>query len=256
MDSNKMNTEISDAFAELEKGMFIALETYSNVHRGSGHNSMVTTHLFEQARDFVLKYLGLSKAKFTVIFCTARSAAGIVEQLKPESFQKLSSQDIGLPLGVCALAVKRKALPKIAPFQTGGGTARLISKEWVIWAKDSDKFEAGTPAVINIIVFARALRMIRQSGKGIFLNPPAERLTANEILYNDELEKFSGRELLNELRKTLIGNGVQVPTMKGNRTFVNLDNSASTPRHSLRYGTLFGSHYANPNKSGRELFVR
>jgi selenocysteine lyase/cysteine desulfurase len=48
------------AFAELERGVYAALETYSNVHRGSGHNSMVSTHLFEQARDIVLEYLGLS----------------------------------------------------------------------------------------------------------------------------------------------------------------------------------------------------
>lgn len=32
------------AFAELERGVYAALETYSNVHWGSGHNSMVSTH--------------------------------------------------------------------------------------------------------------------------------------------------------------------------------------------------------------------
>lgn len=219
----------SEGWVELERGVHEALETYSNVHRGSGHNSMATTHLFEQARVIVLEYLGLSKAKYTVIFCTPRSSAALMKQLESESYQKVSSQDIGLPLGVCALAVNRKALPKGAPLQTGGGTARLISKEWVIWAKDSDKFEAGTPAIVNIIAFAKALRMMQQSGKGIFLNPPVEMLTAKEILYNDELDKLSGQELLNELRKTLIGTGVQVPTIKGNRTFINFDNSASTP---------------------------
>jgi len=223
------DNETTDVFAELERGIHVALETYSNVHRGSGHNSMVTTHLYEQARDIVLEYLGLSKGKYVVIFCTTRSATALINQLKPASFQLVSSQDIGLPLGVSTLAVKRKALPKGAPFQTGGGTARLISKEWVIWSKDSDKFEAGTPAIVNIIAFAKAVRMIQLSGKDIFLNPTAKKLTTKEILYNDELETFSGQELLNELRKTLIGSGVQVPTMKGNRTFVNLDNSASTP---------------------------
>ena len=229
MDSNKTDTEISDAFAQLERGVYAALETYSNVHRGNGHFSMATTHLFEQAREIVLEYLGLSRDKFTVIFCTPRSALALMKQLSQESYQMVSGQDVGLLIGVRALAVKRKALPKGAPFQTGGGTARLISKEWVIWAKDSDKFEAGTPAIVNIIAFAKALRMIQLSGKGIFLNSPTETLTAKEILYNDELEIFSGQELLNELRKTLIGSGAQVPTMKGNRTFINLDNSASTP---------------------------
>ena len=46
----------AEAFAELERGAYAALETYSNVHRGSGHNSLVSTHLFEQARDIVLEY--------------------------------------------------------------------------------------------------------------------------------------------------------------------------------------------------------
>ena len=32
-----------NAFAELERSVLNALETYSNVHRGSGHNSLITT---------------------------------------------------------------------------------------------------------------------------------------------------------------------------------------------------------------------
>jgi len=50
-----------EAYAELERSIQAALETYSNVHRGSGHNSLVSTLLYEQAREFVLEYLGLSK---------------------------------------------------------------------------------------------------------------------------------------------------------------------------------------------------
>ena len=63
------------------------------------------------------------------------------------------------------------------------------------------------------------------------MRPPkqAPRLTAAEILYHDELEKYSGRELLDELRQTLIGRGVCVPTVEGTRPFINLDNAASTP---------------------------
>ena len=49
------------AFDELERSIHSALETYSNVHRGSGHNSMVSTHLYEQARSIILEYLGLNK---------------------------------------------------------------------------------------------------------------------------------------------------------------------------------------------------
>lgn len=53
---NYTNDEISGAFTELEQSVHAALETYSNVHRGSGHNSMVSTHLFEQATDGCSQY--------------------------------------------------------------------------------------------------------------------------------------------------------------------------------------------------------
>jgi selenocysteine lyase/cysteine desulfurase len=81
---------------------------------------------------------------------------------------------------------------------------------------------------VNVIAFARALRMIR-SGNDIFRNPAAEQLTANDILYHDELEKYSGQELLEALRHTLIGRGILVPTAEGASPYINLDNSASTP---------------------------
>ena len=224
----------------LSADVHTALETYANVHRGSGHNSLVTTHLYEQAGEIVLEHLRLSgglvhPGKYAVIFCTPRRAALLQAQLAPGSYHSVSSQEIGLPLGVWALAVARKALPKGAPFQTGGGTARLVAPGWVIWAKAPDRFEAGTPAIVNVIAFAVALRLIRRFGKDAFRDVSAskpagaEKQAAAEILYRDELEKYSGRELLDELRQTLIGRNVRVPTAQGAKPFVNLDNAASTP---------------------------
>jgi selenocysteine lyase/cysteine desulfurase len=99
----------------------------------------------------------------------------------------------------------------------------------VIWAGAPDRFEAGTPAIVNIIAFAKALRMMQHTGKELFMNPAAEKMSAREILYHDELEKYSGRELLDHMRQTLIGRGMLVPTTHGPGPFVNLDNSASTP---------------------------
>jgi len=224
-----MDFKTAESFSELERGVHIALESYSNVHRGSGHFSMTTTHLYEKAREIVLEYLGMNKRKYVVIFCTHRSAELLKTQLDPRSYQSVSSRDVGLALGVSALAVRKRALPGGAPFYTGGGTARLISKDWVVWAKAPGKFEAGTPAIINVIAFAKALCIMQQLGKDIFLNAGIGELTATKILYHDELEKYSGRTLLAELRKTLIGSGAKVPTMQGIRTFINLDNSASTP---------------------------
>ncbi len=247
-----MKDKIPEAIAELEKGVYAALETYCNAHRGSGHKSMVTTYLFEQAREIVLEHLGLNKGRYVVIFCTPGRAEVLMAKLKLNSYQCLSSQDIGLPLGVRALAVDRKALPGGPPFQTGGGTTRLVSPGWVIWAHSPDRFEAGTPAIINIIAFARALRLIRHFGNNAFWNITGEKLSAVEILYHDELEEYSGKKLLDELRLTLIGHNVSVPTMEGTRYYINLDNAASTPTFIPIWNAVFRT-WQQPRQVQQEI---
>jgi selenocysteine lyase/cysteine desulfurase len=224
-----VSTSNNDLFSELEKGIYSALKTYSNVHRGRGHYSMVTTHLYEKAREIVLDYLGLNKSTYTVVFCTPRRAAILKKQFVPKSYYSISSREIGLSIGVVGLAVKKTTLPKGVPFQTGGGTAKLIAKDWIIWAKGADKFEAGTPAIINVIAFARALRMLKKYGLNTFKRAFPENKIVQELLYEDDLNQYTGHKLLDELRKTLIGHNLQVPTMHGLKPFINLDNSASTP---------------------------
>ena len=139
-----------EAFTELEAGVLRALETYSNVHRGTGYNSLVSTCLYERAREVILDALGLKKGCFTVIFCTPARASSVEACLKPGTSLALSSRDIGLPLGIVALAVKKTAIPTGVPFQTGGGTTKIVSRHSVVWEDAPDRFEAGTPAIINI----------------------------------------------------------------------------------------------------------
>jgi len=218
-----------DVFAELKSGMAATLETYSNVHRGSGHNSLVSTSLFEQARTMVLEYLGLKPGKYQVIFCSPRRAELLKARLKPGTFYLLSSQEFGLPVGLRALVVRRSALPAGVPFQAGGGTARLVAPDWVVWAKAPDKFEAGTPPVVNVIAFARALQLARQYGKDAFAISAPEKLDAASILYHDGLDQYSGEELLEKFRQTLVGQRTHVPTLAGLQPYINLDNAASTP---------------------------
>ncbi len=220
----------SGALAELERSVYAALETYANVHRGSGHFSQVSTALFEQARDITLDYLGLSRDQYVVVFCTPRRARALAARLKPGRYQSLSSQDLDVPLGVRVLAIERRALPKGRPFETGGGTARLVSGRWAIWAGAPDKFEAGTPAIINIIAFAKALQLSRRYGRGCFRGASVgERLSAAEILYGDGLAALSGPALLDALSQTRVGRQVCVPTAEGARPSINLDHGASTP---------------------------
>lgn len=209
--------------------IYPVLETYSNVNRGSGYHSMVTTSLFEKSREIFLEFLQLSKSEYSVVFCTPRNAEKLLPIIEQNNYKRLASKDFGLPLGVVALAIKKKLLSVNVPFITGGGTTKLYSTNWVIRAQGPERWEPGTPPIINIIAFARALILIGELGTNPFLEQVTENRDAKEILYNDELKEFKGNELLNCLRKTLIGKGIKVPTSDGLKSYINLDNSASTP---------------------------
>jgi selenocysteine lyase/cysteine desulfurase len=219
---------MTEAFAELVRGVHASLQTYANVHRGSGHNSLVTTRLYEEARQLVLEHLGLGADTHVVVFSTPRRADALAERLGAGGCRTVSSEDVGLPLGLRALALERSALPRGIPLETGGGTARLVAPGWVVWARPPERFEAGTPPVVNVIAFAKALPLVRQFGKDAFRPAPAASLSAEAILRHDTLEAYSGQELIDELRKTVIGRGLVVPTCEGLRPYVNLDNAAST----------------------------
>ena len=69
----------------------------------------------------------------------------------------------GCHWGVCALAIRKEKLPEGIPYETGGGTVRVVSENHVLWAGPPDRYEAGTPAILNIIAFARALQLNKQN---------------------------------------------------------------------------------------------
>jgi selenocysteine lyase/cysteine desulfurase len=217
------------AFEELERSVKTALETYSNVHRGTGHYSQITSELFERARDIILDYLRLEKHLYTVIFCTPHQTETFKAQLKPASYKMISSKETGLPLGIIALAIRKNALPKGIPFQTGGSVTKIVSPDSVIWADAPQKFEAGTPCAINTIAFAIALRIMREFRIDNFSPYNDAGFSVTGILRQDELSGYTGSRLLTELRKHLIGHDLQVPTSEGEKSFINLDNAASTP---------------------------
>lgn len=249
-----------------------ALETYSNVHRGTGHNSLVSTELYEQARRIVLDHLGLDARRWTVLFCSRRQAEQLTGQLGRQMDEPaggpvvagrcrvLSSHDLGLPLGLWAVAVPRRALPGGPPRQPGGGTARLVGQGWVVWAKAPERFEPGTPPVVNAITLARALQLglgapaARPAPARVPVEPDADeaRRIAAEILHRDRLVDHAGAELLVELRKTLVGQRVPVPTVTGLKPFVNLDNAASTPTFEPIWDAVLQA-WQQPEQVQREL---
>jgi selenocysteine lyase/cysteine desulfurase len=218
-----------EALHELEDSIEAALETYSNVHRGSGQNSLISTELFERSRQIVLEFLNLKSSQYEVIFCTPFRAAQLERLLKPSSFVSISSQELDLPFGVVAVAVKKHAFPRGVPFQTGGGTVKIVSPDHVLWANSPDKFEAGTPAIINVIAFAKALQIVQQSSPQIFSSVNRTKLFSKELFSTPEFDKLSGELLLQKLKSSLLGKSLLVPTETGPRPYANLDNGASTP---------------------------
>jgi len=220
---------VFDTRQMLEKSIFEALRTYSNVHRGSGHKSIASTTLFEEARHIVLDYLGYHHRKYQVVFCTPHQAEILRKKLSPGSYQILSSASFGLAIGVRALIARKGAFPVGAPPMSGGGTTRLISTEWVIWDGVPARFEAGTPPVINVIAFARCLQYAKKYGKDLFAAQMEQKASVKELLYKDQLDGLVGKDLLKGFRGTRIGLDLQVPTARGLQNYINFDSSASTP---------------------------
>jgi selenocysteine lyase/cysteine desulfurase len=214
--------------AKFEDKVFSALETYSNIHRGSGHNAEVTERLYKEAGETVLNYLELDHRKYTVIFCSPRRADMLCNQMVPGSYRVLSSADVGLPVGLRAVAAKKRSLPVVLPFLNGGGTARLLAADWVVRAGVPGRYEAGTPAIISVIAFAEAIRAKQTEGKDADYPNPDQAHSSENVLSADEFNGLSGRELLNRLRESVVGHNHLVGNAEGAKPYVHLDNAAST----------------------------
>jgi selenocysteine lyase/cysteine desulfurase len=221
-------TERSMALTELAQRVYAALETYSNVHRGAGPNSEATTALFERARAIVLEHFGLDGATHAVVFSDPLGANSLGAQLNPEHYRVLSSQELGLPLGVRAIAVERSALLRRWPLRAGGGTVKIVSPDSVIWSDVPNRFEAGTPAIMNVIATACALQLTRRFGPHSFQCTDAEASSIEAMLYHDDYSKHSGPQLFSALKEAVVGFGVGVPTRRGKRPYIHLDHAAST----------------------------
>jgi selenocysteine lyase/cysteine desulfurase len=213
------------AWIELENSLKAALASYANVHRGAGQHSLATTHLFEQARLILHRFLGLS-AGDQIFFCTPYTANTLICSLAEDDFRLLSSADFGLALGICALGVRRRALKKLKPQLSGGGTVRLVSQHWAVWDGAPERFEAGTPNIVGAIALARAAQLIEKHGPFAFEKTETPALPLEEVLYQDELLHLRGKPLLDQMRRLKMDSAAPVP---GERQFLNLDHAASTP---------------------------
>ncbi len=236
--AGKPETSIPSGFEEFSKSVFKILSTYSNVHRGSGYFSRKTTEYYEEAREALIEYSGFDRKNYTIVFCTPAGAGKLSGLIDSKDYKLFSSNDHGIPLGIRAFAVRKKALPKGWPFYAGGGTARLVSADWVIWAKGADKFEAGTPPVVNICAFASLLKLRDKTEIRKTTELSSDTSTGKYLLHHDDLVHLRGHDLLNELRRKMIGYQMHINTKTGDRPFINFDNAASTQTFSQVWETV------------------
>jgi selenocysteine lyase/cysteine desulfurase len=194
---------------------------------------MVSTALLDRAREIVLERVGLGQRRYVVIFCSPWRAELLTAQIKSDDYHVLSSEDLHIPLGLRALVVRRRSLPHGVPCLTGGDVVRHVSPERVIWAEAPQRFEAGTPSLINILTFARALQFSKSLGPTFPGCSQSEAtVSADELLNGDELIGLRGEALLARLRETVLGERLHVPTDTAPSRYTNLDNAASTPTFS------------------------
>ncbi len=66
---NLDNAASTPSLRYVKEKMDQALDYYSSVHRGSGFKSLLSTQLYEQAREIVLDFVGADREQDVVIFC-------------------------------------------------------------------------------------------------------------------------------------------------------------------------------------------
>ena len=223
--------------------IYSVLETYANVHRGSGQKSLITTRLYEHARILISDYMQLDSRKHILIFATAYSAEIVKQQAKNAVYKEINTDITGLLLGVNAIALSKPKLKNNVPAFAGGGTARLTAPGWVLWEKMPELFEAGTPAVVNIVAFAVALQMQEKHGTDIFRSTLSSCGEKENV--NHEYSDLHGEQLLEQLIDEMPGKNFSIPGKKGALPYVNLDSSASTPALYPTFEAWFNSLQAN-----------
>ncbi len=67
--TNLDNAASTPALKRVKEKTEEMMRWYSSVHRGSGFKSMLSTQLYEEAREIVLKFVGADEAEDVIVFC-------------------------------------------------------------------------------------------------------------------------------------------------------------------------------------------
>ncbi len=217
--------DIGSPFPILFERGLAALRVYSNVHRGTGQFSMTSIELYERAREEVLRYAGLSPLKYEAVFLNPSRMAMMEAAFAEKIVFRVQSSDFGLQMGIGALVFRRGTLRKMKPQDTGGGMVKLVHEKFEIFSDGAERFETGTPPIMNAILLGIALQMIRESGdQDLF-----QQKTTNGDWQSLLSPEKTGETSLASFQQSHIGRGVMVPVVNGTKPYVNFDGAASTP---------------------------
>lgn len=97
-----------------------------------------------------------------VLVDAAQSASYKMINVKEQEmdFCAFSAHKMMGPTGVGVLYVKKEILSNMKPFNYGGDMIREVHKDNISWNEIPHKFEAGTPNIADIVVFAKSIEYI------------------------------------------------------------------------------------------------
>ncbi len=76
-------------------------------------------------------------------------------------FMVFSSHKLYGPMGVGVLYIKEEILTTMPPYQGGGSMVKSVSFAYTDYAEGTQRFEAGTPSVADVIAFGEAIQYLR-----------------------------------------------------------------------------------------------
>jgi cysteine desulfurase / selenocysteine lyase len=115
--------------------------------------------------------------KEIVALCHARGIPVLVDGTQSAVHMPIDVQDLGAdfyvatghklygPTGIGVLYAKREWLDKLPPYHGGGEMIKAVTTDTVTYNDPPHKFEAGTPAIIEVVGLGAALRYIEGIGR-------------------------------------------------------------------------------------------
>ncbi len=118
-----------------------------------------------------------------VLVDAAQSASYKMVDVKKDDidFCAFSAHKMMGPTGVGVLFVKKEILSQMKPFMFGGDMIREVHKDNITWNDIPHKFEAGTPNIADVVVFAKSIEYINNLYENYDVETHEKELTSHAL---------------------------------------------------------------------------